>query len=218
MSNLFLFLDEAGDFTFSLRASRYLVFTCLSTTQPAVIASALATARYDLYRQGYPLERFHASEDKQAVRNRVFEILSNATDYELDAVIVEKRKTIPSRQDYGLYPRIYEILLRYVLQRQKLDHLDSLQVVCDTVPLKQKRKAMEGALKLEVARLLGRSDKPHNVVFHSSASHAFLQAVDYCGWAVFRKWERSDPRSYALIRPKIRSEFDVFAVGKTYYY
>jgi hypothetical protein len=218
MSDLFLFLDEAGDFTFNLQASKYLVFTCLSSAQPAAIADALTTLRYDSYAQGFLLERFHAAEDKQAVRNKVFAILSTNTGYELDAVVVEKRKTYPSLQSFRLYSRIYRILLKYVLRRQNLVQLNSVQVICDTVPVKQKRKAMEGALKMEIAALLRGQQKLHNVVFHSSRSHPFLQGADYCGWAIFRKWERGDLRSYALISPKIKSEFNVFAIGSTFYY
>jgi hypothetical protein len=33
-----------------------------------------------------------------------------------------------------------------------------------------------------------------------------LQITDYCAWAIQRKWERSDDRSYRLIAAKIASE------------
>ncbi len=218
MSDLFLFLDEAGDFTFNLQASRYLVFTCLSTSQPEILAQPLANLRYRLFPQGYQLERFHAAEDKQVVRNQVFQIISACHAFELDAVIVEKRKTHPSLQSEHLYSRIYEILLRHVLKRQNLVQLRSLQVICDTVPLKRKRRAMEGSLKFQVKRLLHIRAIPFSVVFHNSGSHPFLQVVDYCGWAIFRRWERSDLRSYNLIGRSIKSEFNVFRRGTTYYY
>jgi hypothetical protein len=42
--------------------------------------------------------------------------------------------------------------------------------------------------------------------------------ADYCCWALSRKWEKGDDRSYALIQDKIRSEFDVFRSGRTFYY
>lgn len=218
MSDLFLFLDEAGDFTFTPQASQWLVFTCLSTTQPAAIAREFAELRYDLFRQGSQLDRFHAAEDKQAVRDRVFNLLSANTEYQLDAEVVEKRKAIPYLQSYGLYSRIYRDLLRYVLRRQNWLELDSLQVICDTVPLKEKRKAIEGELKFKVKQLMSKRRKPYYVVFHSSAAHPFLQAADYCGWAIFRKWERDDLRSYNLIKSSMRSEWDVFRSGTTYYY
>lgn len=45
-----------------------------------------------------------------------------------------------------------------------------------------------------------------------------LQIADYCSWAIQRKWERNDDRSYALVQDKIYSEFDVFSGGTTQYY
>ena len=45
-----------------------------------------------------------------------------------------------------------------------------------------------------------------------------LQVADYCCWAIHRKWERSDARSYELVKDKIRSEYDIFRGGNTLYY
>jgi len=217
MAGLFLFLDESGDFVFNVRASRYLVFTCLSTVKPAAISGAFAELRYELFGSGIHLERFHAAEDKQAVRDKVFEILSACADFVIDAEIVEKWKTYPPLQSYRLYSRIYEILLSYVLRRQDFSQIDSVHIICDTIPLRRKREAMEGALKMSVAHILKRAGRTGYVVFHASASEAFLQAADYCSWAIFRRWEKNDPRSYDLIRNKIKSEFDVFRFGTCQY-
>ena len=45
-----------------------------------------------------------------------------------------------------------------------------------------------------------------------------LQVADYCSWAIQRKWERGDARSYASIANKVKSEFDLFERGKVIYY
>lgn len=45
-----------------------------------------------------------------------------------------------------------------------------------------------------------------------------LQVADYCCWAIQRKWERYDTRSYVLIEDKILSEFEPFSFGRTLYY
>lgn len=42
--------------------------------------------------------------------------------------------------------------------------------------------------------------------------------ADFCCWAIQRKWERGDERSYVLIRNKVRSEFEPFRRGQTLYY
>jgi hypothetical protein len=46
----------------------------------------------------------------------------------------------------------------------------------------------------------------HRVAFWPNMSEPCLVVADYCTWAIQRKWERSDGRSYALIANKIRSE------------
>ena len=45
-----------------------------------------------------------------------------------------------------------------------------------------------------------------------------IEIADYCNWAIFRKWERQDLRSYELIRSGLRSEFDIFKSGARHYY
>lgn len=45
-----------------------------------------------------------------------------------------------------------------------------------------------------------------------------LQVADYCAWAIQRKWERKDTRSYDLIASKIVYEYDLWAHGTKHYY
>jgi hypothetical protein len=54
--------------------------------------------------------------------------------------------------------------------------------------------------------------------FCPAASDPCLQVADYCAWAIHKKWERKDTRSYDLIRAKIRREYDLWShAAKTYY-
>jgi Protein of unknown function (DUF3800) len=48
-----------------------------------------------------------------------------------------------------------------------------------------------------------------------------LQVADYCAWAIQRKWEsedKSDTRSYTIIKDRITYEYDLFAKGKQVFY
>jgi len=51
-----------------------------------------------------------------------------------------------------------------------------------------------------------------------AGSDACLQAADYCGWAIQRKWEAGDRGPYGRIAKSVRSEYDLFARGATRYY
>ncbi len=51
-----------------------------------------------------------------------------------------------------------------------------------------------------------------------SAKDPMLWAADYCAWAIQRKWESGDDRSYVLIENKIVTEFNLWEIGKIHYY
>lgn len=93
---------------------------------------------------------------------------------------------------------------------------DRLFVVASSLGTKKKRATFHGAVDEVVAQVSPCAS--HRVAFWPAASDPCLQVVDYCVWAIQRKWEREDERSYDLIKDKISSEFDVWSVGTTHYY
>jgi len=176
--------------------------------------------KHDLWERGVEIEYFHASEDKQDTRNSVFSILTNdLTSFRLDSVIVEKRKTHPVLQrDPGrFYTNAFKILLKYVLSGQR-DTFNQMIIVCDTIPVKNRRRAIEKGIKKNLAAWAAQHGNKYSILFCASKSEHNLQVVDYLNWAIYRKWERSDRRSYQLIQSCIQSEFDVFQTGTTYFY
>ncbi len=54
--------------------------------------------------------------------------------------------------------------------------------------------------------------------FWPSATDPCLQLTDYCTWAIQRKWEKGDSRSYDMIKNRITYEYDMFRKGTSYYY
>lgn len=54
--------------------------------------------------------------------------------------------------------------------------------------------------------------------FCPASTDPCLQIADYCTWAIQRKWEKGDTRSYDLIRDRIVHEHDTFAAGQAHYY
>jgi hypothetical protein len=78
------------------------------------------------------------------------------------------------------------------------------------------RAAFKAAVNNSVQQVLPR-DK-WEVAFHESCKDPLLWVADYCSWAVQRKWEHGDTRSYDLIKGKIRTEYDLFAPGPEEYF
>jgi hypothetical protein len=97
---LYIFLDEAGNFDFSPGGSKYFIMASVTRERTFGDYSEFVNLKYDLVEQGIDIEYFHASEDKQAVRDQVFKIIQrNLTGMRIDAVIVEKKKTKPTLRD-----------------------------------------------------------------------------------------------------------------------
>ena len=216
---LYVFLDEAGDFNFSVTGTRFFTFTTITKTRPFSWDAPVISLKYDLIEVGLDIEYFHASEDRQAVRNQVFTIIANnLTNLRIDSLIVEKRKTGPVLQELEkFYPRMIGYLIRYVLEPRNLKDYEEVIVITDSIPVSRKREAIEKAVKQTLSRMLPNGTR-YKILHHASKSCTGLQIADYCNWAIFRKWERGDLRSYELIRSEIRSEFDIFKSGPRHYY
>lgn len=214
-----MFLDEAGDFNFSATGTRFFTLTTITKTRPFTWDAPLISLKYDLIEVGLDIEYFHASEDRQAVRNQVFTIIgNNLTNLRIDSLVIEKRKTGPVLQELEkFYPRMIGYLIRYVLEPRNLKDYEEVIVITDSVPVSRKREAIEKAVKQTLSRMLPNGTR-YKILHHASKSCTGLQIADYCNWAIFRKWEREDPRSYGLVRTGIRSEFDIFRSGTRYFY
>ena len=72
---LFLYLDESGNYVFHKNGSEYLIFTALATDNPYTLQHRLCELENRLRKEKIipgESECFHATEDKQAVRDEVF--------------------------------------------------------------------------------------------------------------------------------------------------
>jgi hypothetical protein len=216
---LYVFLDEAGNFDFSPTGTKYFMLGSIALQRPFGFSAPLSELKLDLLEAGLEIERFHATEDKQPTRDKVFEIITrNLSEIRIDSTIVEKRKTGPAlRVDCRFYPELLGYHLRYVLQGYALSDFTKVVVITDAIPVSGKRKAIEKAIKGVLATKLPRG-VDYLVLHHESKSNIGLQVADYCTWAIYRKWDRGDDRSQRLIASKIQSEFDFFRRGTTFYY
>lgn len=93
---LYIFIDEAGNFDFTPTGTKYFVLTAVSTMTPLKNRECFLRLRYNLLENGINIEYFHASEEKQDVRNLVFEAIKEMEDIQIDAVLAQKNKTNPS--------------------------------------------------------------------------------------------------------------------------
>ena len=216
---LYLFLDESGNLDFSPSGTRYFVLTCVSVTRPFPWEGALDRLKYDCLEYGLEIQRFHCAADNAHVRRKVFDIINGSLSHiHIDSLIVEKCKTGPALTvENRFYPEMLGYLLRYVLSGVSAEKSHEVIVITDTIPLKRKRRAIEKAVKGTLSEMLP-SGQGYRIMHHDSRSHDGLQIADYCCWATYRKYEIGDSTWYDRIRGGVRSEFDIFRTGKTYYY
>ncbi len=143
-SSLYIFLDEGGNFDFSPGGTQYFTLTSVTASRPFAWDAALMSLKYDELERGSDAEYFHASEDKQIVRNRVFATIAQHVDtIRIDSIIVPKRKIVPElRLPEKFYPRMLGYLLRYVVQHESLDASTAVLAVTDIAPVKARQKAI----------------------------------------------------------------------------
>lgn len=216
---LYIFIDESGNMDFSDSGTKYFTLTALSKIRPFVLSEPLFNLKYDLWEKGLEFEYFHASEDKIDTRTAVFNAIGeNISKFQVDSVIVEKRKTHPTLQEHAkFYKKIFEFLLDYTLKRFS-GLYSQVIIITDEIPIKKHRKEIQKAIKSYISHWSEKENIPYKIYHYSSKSDMNLQIVDYLNWAIFRKWERNDKSNYEIIMNSVVSEFDVFKVGGMLYY
>lgn len=228
---LFLFIDESGNFDFSPKGTKYFVLTCMSTFQPVEERDKVISLRYKLLADGISQEYFHATEDKQIVRDKVFEIITTLKDdIEVHTVIAQKNKANPVlyREEYekrdkkivrivgaDFYHRLCKTLLQYVFRRSNFKGTDKIIVVLGSIFTRDKQSYILKTLKKYLKENFA---MPFEIYFHIAQADLNCQLADYFGWAIYVRKERNEERSYNLTRSKIKSSFEIFSRGTTIYY
>lgn len=213
----YMYFDESGNFDFSPNGSRYFIMTAVVSRRPFSPHGELLDIKYDCLEAGLDLSRFHATEDKQWVRDKVFAAIArHLDDIEVYAVVIRKNRANPSlREERRFYPLVFDWLTKYACPRSLRDATDVVAVT-DGIPVAKKQGEVKQALKSSLKKNLGA--KGYSLFHHDSRGDLNLQIADYICWAIQRKWEGNDDRSYVLIKRAIRGEGDLFANGAVEYY
>lgn len=218
MPNKFIFADEAGDFTFERKPNvgRYFIL-CTVAMEDCEVGSDLAALRRRLAWEGVELkDYFHACEDAQAVRDAVFETI-RGRQFSVQATIMEKAKAEPQVRESR--PRFYQYGWYYHFKfgagRLIKPNAEAL-ITTASIGTRKEQAAFKASVD-DVMRQTVRAQK-WATDFCPAAADPCLQVADYCAWAIQRKWERNDTRSYDLIADRVTYEYDLWRRGTTLYY
>lgn len=158
---------------------------------------------------------FHATEDKQDVRNEVFKIISTMREIVVHSIIVRKNRTHPNLYPpEKFYPKISSFLIDYIQKRYRFS---KLCVMFNGSPVDKKKQAMLKGLKEEISKK-GIS-REYYIYFPNSSTERMLDVADYICWAIAKKWEKNDERSYDMISKFLGTgEKDIFRNGERDFY
>lgn len=220
MNYLYVFIDVSGNYDFSAKGTKFIVITSIMCTDICSGVLELYRLKHQMIDSGVDIEYFHASEDRQAVRSGVFNIIGGLTNLRIDSIVVEKKKVSPKIRPLKIfYPKMIEYLLKYPFNPKGIDvgSFDKVFIFMDREGSQaSERDALIKALKMSLARHLRKV--PYVICMHSSTSHHYLQMVDYCSWAIYVKHERGEYRPYDDIRGLVSSEFRIFEDGNINWY
>ena len=108
-------------------------------------------------------------------------------------------------------------LLRFVLRQYDLNEVAEVFVFAASLFSGQQRKTAEKTVKITLSEMLPATAR-YRLLHHSAKANLDLQIVDYCNWAIYKKWMSNERRPYEIIRPAIRREFDIFHGRTKFYY
>lgn len=222
MAKQYIFADEAGDFEFAKKphVSKYFI-VCAIALDSCEVGSALLELRRKLVWEKQQIGAyFHASTDRQPIRDEVFKTLAKH-DFKIFTKILEKSKAKPSVRptkerfyQYGWY-----YLFKYAAQKV-IANDSELIITTASVATKRGQKLFTAAVQDVLQQTVNLPANKWVTDFTQAMADPCLQVADYCAWALQRKWESNskDLRSYDLIRDRIVYEYDLWKRGTTHYY
>jgi hypothetical protein len=213
VSSLSIFVDESGNFDFSGGGSKYFHLTAVSTLGCPALLADIFDLKHRIAETGLEIEEFHATEDRQLVRDQMFELIHRHSEHRcfvVDAITVRKSRVDPALQEPSvLYATMLRSLLRKVFHDHASDAVDGILVWAARIGTKKQRGAFEKTVKMYLANEL-EAAIPYHVFLHSSSSHPMLQVADYCCWAVAKKWKDGELRPFAKIQRAMGAEVEIF--------
>ena len=209
MARIEIYGDEAGDFSFSGKpgSSRYFGITTV-VLQDNRLEHELLDLRRELMSAGVRLPTgFHANDTDWSVRRAVYELIGRH-EVRVDTTYVTKSHSHEHLRESNL--RLWKMIWYFHLK-----HLvplvtepgDDLTVVAASITTAMKRADVEVALADVVEQVHAGPRRGHLV---QASSDLYLQAADFCAWAVQRRLEIGKADAYEMVQHLVQSEHMLF--------
>ena len=133
---IYLCIDESGNLDFSEHGTEWFIVTGVVMRRPFDMATSLLTYKYDCIEEGLDIERFHASEDVDAVRSGVYaRIAEHGGECRAYSAKVRKAALPESAKDPAtVYSLAFGWLVDRVFEGEDLSGVSEVIVVTDSLP------------------------------------------------------------------------------------
>ena len=193
---LFIFIDESGNFDFSDRGTRHFVMAGVIALAPLQTAVVLQAVRYHLLAQGHDLRQFHASEDRQSVRDAVFASMQHMCDVRTHVVHGDKSQ-MPQhvKSDTALHSLFGGSIVEFAIRTHSSDEYRRAVVIFDQALTKSKQGTFHAVVKPRLKKL----GKPFYLFFQPMIADMNGQLADYVAWSKFVQLERGEQRPWSAV-------------------
>ncbi len=213
---LYVFLDESGNFDFSTKGTDYFIVSAVITSDPLAVATPLTRLKYELLAEGMSEVRFHAAENAQPIRDRVYNVINGSLADAMSShtMYLDKHLAAPAVQDeVKMMALIGKAMARWLEYR--LEPIDGPIIIAFDSVLTRRQQA---AFKSEVKPVLKELGRGFNLTFQPVKEEPCGQVADYIAWAWSRHFERGDGRPLAQFKNVRQSDFNLFRWGHKRYY
>lgn len=215
MRTLYVFIDESGNFDFSPKGTKHFLLSAVTAIDPLTSSNELQKLKYKLLETGHDVDCFHASPDKQVIRDQVFPVINSLSNIRVNYIYADKHKAHPKlHSPEKFYPLLGKTLLTYMFKGWTAAQYDRIIVIFDKALTNKYQKAFLGVLK-PALKAIG---KPYRIYFHQTIADFNAQIADYTAWAKYVSLEKAEMRPLASISNVQITEFDIFRTGTTNYY
>ena len=206
---LFVFVDESGNFDFSESGTRHLVLTAVFSFAPALAALKMLELKYRLYEDGIGVSNFHATDDKQTIRNMVFARISDLDEIEAHTMWLDKRQLVtPNPGPNDVFNSFGKFLVNVVSSEGMLNRMNNCVIVFDKTLLHRDEVAFRASAKQYFSRL----KVPVQIYFHNVNREPISQVADYIAWAQYVVLERNEQRPLDSLPRRLKRATQLNAV------
>jgi hypothetical protein len=201
----YIFIDESGEkYNTAKSDDCFMLHGLLTDTLAYEIIGDIFTCRMQNHANKYyeykgkSLEKFHATEDEQAVRNQVFQIINKLSlqNNMVFSVIMEKRLShVRNNDNFYIHQRnAVKYLLQGILHylKAKLGKDDNLVICFDALPGSdtKDKKSMLAGIKKTIKEFLEtmKYEGVYHIFDERSCANPYLQIIDYIGWAIYKRY------------------------------